>query len=129
MPFRFSKFIIKEDYYFLTTFKSKESFMKPFKNILMLPHPFPTVLIGHMKLCLYLTFLSLLLLSGCGGSSGGGGGEGATSSSKKAKACTTPLSNGKGELPWNTKTKKYSTICKVAEAPDVFCFPYGNCIF
>ncbi len=81
----------------------------------MLPHPFPTIWIGHMKLCLYHTFLSLLLLSGCGGSSGGGG-EGATSSSKKAKAakaCTTPLPNGKGELPWNTKTKKYSTTCKV----------------
>ncbi len=88
--------------------------MKPFKNILMLPHPFPTIWIGHMKLCLYHTFLSLLLLSGCGGSSGGGGDS--TSSSKKAKAakvCTTPIPNGKGELPWNTKTKKYSTTCKV----------------
>ena len=73
-----------------------------------------TVRAGYMKHYFFCAFLSLFLLSGCGG--GGGGGGGSTSSSKKAKAakvCTTPLPNGKGELPWNTKTKKYSTTCKV----------------
>ncbi len=72
-----------------------------------------TILVGYMK-CRFFTLFLSLLLSGCGG--GGGGGGGSTSSSKKAKAakvCTTPLPNGKGELPWNTKTKKYSTTCKV----------------
>ena len=65
-----------------------------------------------MKHYFFCAFLSLFLAS-CGG--GGGGGD-STSSSKKAKAakaCTTPIPNGKGELPWNTKTKKYSTTCKV----------------
>ena len=73
-----------------------------------------TVRVGYIKHYFFCAFLSLFLLSGCGGSSGGGGDS--TSSSKKAKAakaCTTPIPNGKGELPWNTKTKKYSTTCKV----------------
>ena len=71
-----------------------------------------TVRVGYIKHYFFCAFLSLFLLSGCGGSSGGGGDS--TSSSKKAKAakaCTTPIPNGKGELPWNTKTKKYSTTC------------------
>ncbi len=73
-----------------------------------------TVRVGYIKHYFFCAFLSLFLLSGCGGSSGGGGDS--TSSSKKAKAakaCTTPIPNGKGELSWNTKTKKYSTTCKV----------------
>ena len=73
-----------------------------------------TVRVGYMKHYFFCAFLSLFLLSGCGGSSGGGGDS--TSSSKKAKAakaCTTPLPNGKGQLPWNKTTKKYNTTCKV----------------
>ncbi len=65
-----------------------------------------------MKHYFFCAFLSLLLAS-CGG--GGGGGD-STSSSKKAKAakaCTPLIANGTGELPWDTKTKKHSTICKV----------------
>ncbi len=91
----------------------------PLKNIKMLavppPPPPPSVLVGFMKYRFFTAFLCLIL-SSCGGSSGGGGGGNSTSSSKKAKAakaCTTPIPNGKGELPWNTKTKKYSTTCKV----------------
>ena len=73
-----------------------------------------TVRVGYIKHYFFCAFLSLFLLSGCGGSSGGGGDS--TSSSKKAKAakaCTTPLPNGKGQLPWNKTTKKYNTTCKV----------------
>ena len=69
-----------------------------------------TVRVGYIKHYFFCAFLSLFLLSGCGG-----GGD-STSSSKKAKAakaCTTPIPNGKGELPWDTKTKKHSTTCKV----------------
>ena len=73
-----------------------------------------TVRVGYMKHYFFCAFLSLFLLSGCGGSSGGGGDS--TSSSKKAKAakaCMTPIPNGKGELPWNKTTKKYNTTCEV----------------
>ena len=60
----------------------------------------------------FFTPFLCLILSGCFG----GGGGGSTSSSKKTKAaktCTTPIPNGKGELPWDKKTKKHSTTCTV----------------
>ncbi len=91
----------------------EKTLFTPLKNIKMLavPPSSTSVLVEFMKYRFFTAFLCLTL-SSCGESSGGGGGN-STSSSKKAKACTTPISNGKGELPWNTKTKKYSTTCKV----------------
>ena len=63
-----------------------------------------------MKHYFFCAFLSLLLAS-CGG--GGGGSDSGASSKKKAKSCTTTIANGKGEIPWDKKTKKHSTTCTV----------------
>ena len=68
--------------------------------------------VDYMKRYLYYAFLCLTL-SGCGGGEDDGGSTSSSKKAKAAKACTTPMANGKGELPWDKKTKKYSTTCKV----------------
>ena len=72
--------------------------------------PLPNILVGLMKHYFFCAFLSLLLAS-CGG--GGGGSDSGASSKKKAKLCKPLIANGKGEIPWDKKTKKHSTTCTV----------------
>ena len=77
--------------------------------ITTLPPP-QTIRVGYMKHYFFCAFLSLLLAS-CGG--GGGGSDSGASSKKKAKLCKPLIANGKGEIPWDKKTKKHSTTCTV----------------
>ena len=73
--------------------------------------PPQTILVGLMKHYFFCAFLSLLLAS-CGG--GGGGSDSGASSKKKAKSCTTTIANGKGEIPWDKKTKKHTTCTVIS---------------
>ena len=64
-----------------------------------------------MKHYFFCAFLSLLLAS-CGG--GGSGSDSGASSKKKVRACNPLIANGKGEIPWDKKTKKYTTCTVIS---------------
>ncbi len=80
---------------------------KSYNATLPPPPPPPTIRVGYMNRRFFTPFLCLIL-SGCFGGGGGGSDSGA-SSKKKAKSCTTTIAHGEGEIPWDKKTKKYTT--------------------